>query len=78
MSSVHTESAFPLDVPASGCPPQYGITKRELFAAMAMQGFLSNPQRIGTLKETADASVEMAGMLLAALTDETKVQTNGR
>ncbi len=38
------EPAFPLSVQASGYKPELdlsGLTKRELFAAMAMQGFLA-------------------------------------
>jgi len=30
------------------CRPLMGLTKREYFAAMAMQGLLSNPEQINT------------------------------
>jgi hypothetical protein len=55
-----------------------GLTKREHFAAMAMQGFLSNPWQAKTLDElgessrqqmqtVAQASLAMADALLAEL-----------
>jgi len=50
-----------------------GLTKRELFAAMAMQGILSNSnERFAgmRMKEIAHASVESADDLIAALNME--------
>lgn len=44
-----------------------GLTKRELFAAMAMQGQLGDNSRNGTPAEYADWSVKLADALLAAL-----------
>ena len=35
-------SAFPIVNPSSGLYEGYGLSKRELFAAMAMQGILSS------------------------------------
>ncbi len=51
----------------------HGLTKRELFAAMAMQGMLADPQvrspNFDELKTAvANQSVEFADALLAALT----------
>jgi len=41
---------------------QYGLTKREYFAAMAMQGMLSDPERYGAIAKWAvkfaDALIE--------------------
>lgn len=39
--TLHNEPAFPMLDPNSNYS-QYGLTKREYFAAMAMQGFLSS------------------------------------
>lgn len=48
-----------------------GLTKRELFAAMAMQGNAANPELIGWKgPEFAELAVEMADALLAALAKE--------
>ena len=44
-----------------------GLTKRELFAAMAMQGHCANPNSIGTLAHFAMSSVKFADALLAEL-----------
>ncbi|QDY48762.1 hypothetical protein [Stenotrophomonas maltophilia] len=43
-----------------------GLTKRELFAAMAMQGFASDPDATG-LEMLAESAVDWADALLAAL-----------
>lgn len=49
-----------------------GLTKRELFAAMAMQGFCSSDKYSSTPDEiVADMSKRLADALLAAL-EETK------
>ncbi len=47
----------------------YGLTKRELFAAMAMQGIASNPNAATTEGPdvVAGAAVEAADALLAEL-----------
>lgn len=48
-----------------------GLTKREYFAAMAMQGFLSNPNSHSfSKKEFAISSVEMADALIKELNKE--------
>lgn len=44
-----------------------GLTKRELFAAMALQGNLADPHMSGSATEYASLSIEMADALLAAL-----------
>lgn len=41
--------------------PQWGLTKREYFASMAMQGYLSNPEFVGDMSDAvraADALLE--------------------
>ena len=44
-----------------------GITKRELFAAMAMQGLCANPSRVGKFDGYAVDALRLADALLAAL-----------
>ena len=45
-----------------------GLTKREYFAAKAMQGMLSRPQgTYDTIERTAETAVKYADALLAAL-----------
>lgn len=46
----------------------YGLTKREHFAAMAMQGYLAN--YAGLEKSLAELSVDMADALIAELNKE--------
>ncbi|WDW06000.1 hypothetical protein PWE35_09205 [Stenotrophomonas maltophilia] len=57
------DSAHPCDHPTRG---GIGLTKRELFAAMVMQGFASDPDATG-LKMLAESAVVWADALLAAL-----------
>ena len=48
-----------------------GLTKRELFAAMAMQGHCANPEMSETIaRSIAIMSVEQADALLAELAKE--------
>jgi hypothetical protein len=47
-----------------------GLTKRELFAAMAMQGLICKTNVRGEAGEYADAAVECADALIAALERE--------
>ncbi len=44
-----------------------GLTKRELFAAMALQGLLSAPNQIGSPQRCATDAAELADALLAEL-----------
>lgn len=44
-----------------------GLTKRELFAAMAMQGLCANPSRVGKFDGYAVDALRLADALLAAL-----------
>jgi hypothetical protein len=69
-----TESAFPTWSRLYGEKPELdgdGLTKREHFAAMAMQGQLSNPailERHGLeAKDVAKTAVDFADALIAAL-----------
>jgi len=51
----------------------HGLTKREHFAGLAMQGILANHQYKGSVDHFAECSVEYADALLKALenSDET-------
>jgi len=49
-----------------------GLTQRELFAAMAMQGMQANSSVTRSEEVYASWSVRMADALLAALKEETK------
>lgn len=47
MTTLGSEPAYPCEgpnVPAFFPPPATGLSKRDLFAAMAMQGLLANPE----------------------------------
>lgn len=51
--------------------PQKGLTKREHFAAMAMQGLLSNPKNINFERDFfASDAVYVADALINALNNE--------
>jgi hypothetical protein len=72
------ENLFKVD-PKAGLPgnqPIQGLTKREYFAAMAMQGLLATPGNINIYKILAEESVMQANALVEALnnTDNPKLQ----
>ena len=54
---------------SDGVAISQGLTKRELFAAMALQGILSN-SRIEATKETSKLAVVLAGALITELNKE--------
>jgi hypothetical protein len=62
------DSAYPLEI-ATG---QYnsGLTKRELFAAMALQGLLADPYSTQEFADMASMSVQVADALIAELSKE--------
>ena len=49
---------------------QSGLTKREHYAGLAMQGLVSNPNFRGSFKEVSEDAVGMADALLAALEEQ--------
>lgn len=62
------ESKFAFPSWPTGYEPANGLTKRELFAAMAMQGLLANPEGGDRHQELiADYAVAQADALLAKL-----------
>lgn len=59
--------AFPMNETLNGFK-EHGLTKRELFAAMVLQGFAADPNTAeNTPIESAGAAVDWADALLAAL-----------
>jgi hypothetical protein len=62
------DSAYPLEI-ATG---QYnsGLTKREFFAAMALQGLLADPYSTQEFADMASMSVQVADALIAELSKE--------
>lgn len=52
---------------ATECGCSHGLTKREHFAAMAMQGFCAHPGRLVSVGLTAQLAVKYADGLLRAL-----------
>lgn len=52
-----------------------GLTKRELFAAMALQGLIANHEAAGTPMEMAKGSLEYADALLVALNKPSTKET---
>lgn len=57
---------------------QTGLTKREYFAGLAMQGFLANQRLSATEQNVAKASVILADELLKQLENETTKQRTTR
>lgn len=74
--TVGASPAYPV-INAHGAPEDYpGLTKRELIAAMAMQGLCSSEQYASATSELIAAhSVEISDALLAELSKE---QNDGR
>jgi hypothetical protein len=62
------QSAFPLDGNHTGHPDTIGLTKREYFAGLAMQGLSANEafQRLDS-KQIAEYSIRRADELLKQL-----------
>ena len=69
MVTKWNETAFPYLDGDSGelSMIEYGLIKRELFAAMALQGLLANPSIDGTHQDIANDAVDYADALLKAL-----------
>lgn len=60
------EQAYPI-VRGEGFVESWGLTKRELFAAMAMQGFAANPSCSANGERHVAEAIQWADALLAAL-----------
>lgn len=81
MSNIKTDPTDPINVIVETTTDPYGgsrmecirggLTKREYFAAMSMQGFLANTENsYRSLKSIANSSVEIAEELIKALNNE--------
>ena len=66
MKNNQDKSAFPSDA-TDFEGREYGLTKREYFAAMAMQGFLSAESEIVVIEDVCANSVRVADALLEEL-----------
>lgn len=67
------DGAFPSQFESHGLTyTRFGLTKREYIAALAMQGALANPERIGCTREIAEASVTWAEALIKELSKESE------
>ena len=68
--------AFPVPEKHISEHTEYGLTKREYFAAMAMQGLLANGKYICNYKFLGEESVMFANALIEALnnTDNPNLQ----
>ena len=60
--------------PIQDCNLQFipGLTKREYFAAMSMQGLCADPQRSGKHEHYAEDAVRFADALIEALNKEVR------
>jgi|688.fasta_scaffold2203761_1 hypothetical protein len=69
-------NAFPMLNPDPSQNDEFGLTKREYFAAMAMQGLLANGKYICNYKLLGEESVMFANALIKALnnTDNPNLQ----
>jgi hypothetical protein len=54
--------------------PEFGLTKRELIAAMAMQGLLGDPEESGVYATVADVAVKYADALIERLSADPVAQ----
>lgn len=71
MSTLGDDFAFPLAFnPHKGDYWNAGLTKREHFAALAMQGLLSDPNLTCAYRDFARDAVVAADALIAALNEE--------
>lgn len=70
MTTNSDENAFPVMQGETFQPREWGLTKRELFAAMAMQGLCSDPDYPTGYAVTE--GVKLADALIAELNKEKK------
>jgi hypothetical protein len=63
----NNEAAFPSSPYLGRYDPEWGLTKRELIAAMAMQGLLATPGEYEHAKTIAQWAVDQADALIERL-----------
>jgi hypothetical protein len=61
------DPAFPFVVPSNHLGWHGGLTRREYFAVMALQGTMTNPEWTGTLSDAAGFAVRAADALITEL-----------
>ena len=62
-----SEPAYPGEMWPEQSRPPVGLTIREHFAAICLQGLLANSDTVGTTENYALSAVEQADALIAAL-----------
>lgn len=67
LKELGNANAFPQAKEDLNVDSEYGLTKREYFAAMAMQGLLANGNYITSYKLLGEESVMFADALIAEL-----------
>lgn len=65
IDQVGSAHVFPIIL--GDAPGTFGLTKHELFAAMAMQGLLGDPECTPNREHVAAAAIEFADALLKKL-----------
>lgn len=69
------DSAYPSNFFPERFNPEFGLTKRELIAAMAMQGMLADSSMSQRFETIADEAVRAADALIAELAKEVQNET---
>ena len=64
------DAAYPSHFLPEQYNPEFGLTKRELFAAMAMQGVMADPNTTLPFSRAAYLAVQAADALIEALDDD--------
>lgn len=72
MKTHPNDSANPVQINGDVDSCNYGLTKREYFAALAIQGLLSNSSLKTDVKEDVETAVWAADALVEALNKESK------
>lgn len=66
---MNNTTAFPVTRPAGGFIFSEGLTKRELMAAMMLQGILSNPEKSYGIRAAAENAVMATDALILMLAE---------
>jgi hypothetical protein len=73
------DSAYPSNFAPERYNPEFGLTKRELFAARAMQGLLANPGMASDINRgrVAQMAIDQADQLVHYLTIAQEFESQG-
>lgn len=78
MDEATKNGGRPAFQPSNGDTRRFGLTKREYFAAMAMQGMLAGPmQKDTSLSAYAEQAVNLSDALLRALSAPSATDKQG-